>query len=252
MFPPLTTMNAGNPVIVYLPDIDGSGAMATTFLSRAQPIFPLTQLIYPGHSRVTLDEMAQGCVTALTEQHQTGAIWLGDSFGSAVALTIALRFPEVTRGLILAGGFSKGPSPFKMLMAAKVWDHTPTKWRKSLVRRQLEHLAKQYPDRISKSSADEVVFNGHLDHVSWRLRLLSAFNLREQLPQLQVPVLYLGGEQDRIVNTHEETRILREAVPDSRTFLFPGCGHLVLAERPDECLEVIHHFIPLAKRSVAA
>lgn len=251
MFRTLSQQSAGMPAIVYLPGIDGSGALVSQFLSKAEDTFPLIRLHYPGHSRMSLSELADGCVSALAEREQTGVIWLGDSFGSAVALSIALRHPQVTQGLILAGGFSKGPNPLRLLLMARAWDSAPVKWRKKIVHNRLSRLSRRYPVKISPSCVDEVVSNGHLDYVSWRLRLISAFDVREALSNLDVPVLYLGGEEDRIVNTHEESRLFRERVRESRTFLFPGCGHAVLAERPDECLDLIDLFVPLAKRVAA-
>ena len=251
MFRTLSQQSTGMPAIVYLPGIDGSGALISHFLSKAEESFPLIRLHYPGHSRMNLEELADGCVAALVERDQTGVIWLGDSFGSAVALSIALRHPQVTKGLILAGGFSKGPNPFRLLLMARAWDSAPRHWRKKIVRNRLTRLSRRSPSTIPCSCVDEVVSNGHLDYVSWRLRLISAFDVREALPTISTPVLYLGGEEDGIVNTVEETRIFRDKVPQCRTFLFPGCGHAVLAERPAECLDLIDLFVPLAKRVAA-
>ncbi len=251
MFRTLSQQSTGMPAIVYLPGIDGSGALISQFLNKAENTFPLIRLHYPGHSRMSLEELADGCVGALAERDQTGVIWLGDSFGSAVALSIALRHPQYARGVILAGGFSKGPNPLRLLLLARAWDSAPMQWRKKIVRNRLTRLSRRNPSKISCSCIDEVVSNGHLDDVSWRLRLLSAFDVRDALSSLSVPVLYLGGEDDGIVNTLEESRLFREKVQECRTFLFPGCGHAVLAERPDECLGLIDLFVPLAKQAAA-
>ncbi len=251
MFRTLSQRSAGTPAIVYLPGIDGSGALVSQFLSKAEDTFPLIRLHYPSHCRMSLEELADGCVSALAEREQTGVIWLGDSFGSAVALSIAMRHPQVTKGLILAGGFSKGPNPLRMLLLARVWDSAPVNWRKKLVHSRLAHLSQRNPTTIPLSCVDEVVSNGHLDFISWRLRLISAFDVRGSLASLDVPLLYLGGEEDGIVNTLEESRLFRDNIRESRTFLFPGCGHVVLAERPEECLELIDLFVPLAKQVAA-
>ncbi|MBK7496169.1 MAG: alpha/beta hydrolase [Candidatus Omnitrophica bacterium] len=251
MFRTVSQNRDGQPLIVYLPGIDGLGALANQFLSEAETRFSITQLHYPGHSRLTLEELADGCVSALPEKKQSGIIWLGDSFGAAIALTIARRHPQVTQGVILAGGFSKAPSPFKLLTTARLWDSCPGKWRKQVVRRSLNRLARKNPAKIQKNSIDEILSNGHLEEVPWRLRLLAAFDMRQEIQRIETPVLYLGGEEDGQVDTHEESRYFRENCPLCRTFLFPGCGHAVLLERPSECLEVIELFVPIAKRAAA-
>ncbi|NUN96219.1 MAG: alpha/beta hydrolase [Candidatus Omnitrophica bacterium] len=237
--------------MVYLPGIEGSGALASKFLLKAEGHFPITRLHYPGHSRLTIEELADGCVSALAEQGKTSAIWLGDSFGSAVALAIALKHPRATRGLILAGGMTKAPSPVRLLAAARILDTLPSSWRKKALRRRLQRVVRRHPTRFHRSVVDEFLINGQLDFLSWRLRLLSAFNVRSELHKLDCPVLYLGGEEDGLVNTQEESRLLRATLPSCRTFLFPGCGHAVLGERAVECLEVIDLFIPMAKRVAA-
>lgn len=237
--------------IVYLPGMEGSGALASQFLLKAEGLFPITRLHYPGHSRLTLEEMADGCVSALAEQGKSSAIWLGDSFGSAVALTLALRHPHAARGLILAGGISRPKNPSKLLLAARMWDALPEKWRKGYLRTRLQRLVRRNPTRLHPSHVDEFMIHGQLEFISWRLRLLASFDVRDRLGHIDVPVLYLGGEEDGLVNTQEEARLLREEIAECRTFLFPGCGHAVLGERAVECLELIDLFVPLAKRAAA-
>lgn len=237
--------------VVYLPGIEGSATLSSHTLWQAGDLFEITQLHYPGHSRLTLEEMADGCVSALAEHGKRSAIWLGESFGSAVALSIALRHPHATRGVILAGGFTKSPNPTRLLLAARMWDAFPKTWGKSYLRRRLSRLVRKDPSRMSASSLDSFLANGQLDFLSWRLRLLAAFDCRGCLDRIKVPLLYLGGEDDSLVNTQEEAQILRERVSGARTYLFPGCGHAVLAERGLECQELMNLFVPTAKRAAA-
>jgi pimeloyl-ACP methyl ester carboxylesterase len=239
------------PCIVYLPGIEGTATLSSQTLLQAEELFRITQLHYPGHSRLTLEEMADGCVAALAERGGKSAIWLGESFGSALALSIAHRHPYATRGLVLAGGFTRGPRPSRLLLAARMWDSFPEKWCKAYLRRRLTRRTRREPSRIAPSSVDAFLTNGQLDFLSWRLRLLAAFDCRDNLDRIRVPLLYLGGEDDALVNTHEEARVLRESVPGARTFIFPGCGHAVLAERGVECLELLNNFVPMTKRAAA-
>jgi pimeloyl-ACP methyl ester carboxylesterase len=251
MYKLLTKKQMGDPVVVYLPGIDGSPLLASNFLARAESLFPVTRLHYPSHHKITLEEMADGCVSALTEQGYENAIWLGDSFGSSIALTIARRHPRSTVGLVLSGGMSHCHSPLKMLFLARIWERLPLRLKKLAVRSLYHPLIKHYPNRFSYHLLDELNAAAQWDSLSWRLRLLAAFDLRSYISHIRVPTLYLGGEDDSWVRTMEETRLIRENIPDSRTFLFPGCGHFVLAERPAEALELIEMFLPFAARAAA-
>ena len=78
------------PHVVYLPGIEGAGVLSQPFLSEAESEFPITRPPDPGQIRLTLEEMADGCAQAIAERGIPYAIWLGDSFGASVALTIAL------------------------------------------------------------------------------------------------------------------------------------------------------------------
>jgi pimeloyl-ACP methyl ester carboxylesterase len=239
------------PRVVYLPGIEGSGALSHTFLSQAESLFPITRLHYPGQIRLSLEEMADGCAQALFEQGIPSAIWLGDSFGSAVALTIAERHPRAASGIILAGGLSKPSSVTRLLFWSRVWDRCPDRWRKAVLRKRLGKLGRRNPHSFTKSAVDEFLSNGHLDYLAWRLRLLAAFDARPFLSEIRVPLLYLGGESDSLVDTHEEAREFRTRVSGARAYLFPGCGHFVLGERPSECVELVNNFLPLVARAAA-
>lgn len=239
------------PFIVYIPGISGTGALAAPFLQKTQSTYDLTQLHYPGRTRLTLEELADGCVSALAEQGRQKAIWMGESFGSAVALSIALRHPSAVEGLILASGFTRAPSPSRLLLAARIWESSPESWRKSFLRSRLHRLARRRPGRLSRDQMEDFLANGQHEFISWRLRLLAAFDVRGSLSNLNAPILYLGGEEDSIVDVQEEAAVLRECCKDVRPFLFPGCGHAVLTERPDECLELLANFLPRARRVAA-
>ncbi len=251
MSPALVSNDMASPFIVYVPGITGTGSLSNQFLQKTQQTYNLTQLHFPGHSRLTLEELADGCVNALAEQGRRKAIWLGDSFGSAIALLIASRHPSAVEGLVLASGFTKGPSSSRLTLAARIWDASPEAWRNAFLRKRLLRLARKHPGRLSKSSIEDYLINGQMDFISWRLRLLASFDLRETIPGLTVPTLYLGGEQDSMVDTQEEAQILRQHLSGVRTFLFPGCGHAILTERPEECLELLAGFLPLARRAAA-
>ncbi|MCA9412862.1 MAG: alpha/beta hydrolase [Candidatus Omnitrophica bacterium] len=247
----LVSNDHASPFIVYVPGITGTGALSNQFLQQTQQSFNLTQLHFPGHSRLTLEELADGCVNALAEQGRRKAIWMGESFGSTIALLIALRHPSAVEGLVLASGLTKMSSPSRLMMAARIWDSSPDAWRKNFLRKRLNRLARRCSGRLSKSQIDNFLINGQMDFVSWRLRLLASFDVRQQLTRIGVPTLYLGGEEDTLVDTQEEAKILRESLESVRTFLFPGCGHAILAERPEESLDILSNFLPLARRVAA-
>lgn len=49
----------------------------------------------------------------------------------------------------------------------------------------------------------------------------------EQLLRLNMPVLFIDGEHDVIVDAHESAQRLSRLIPSAEIHLLPGCGHVV-------------------------
>ncbi|MDR5710083.1 MAG: alpha/beta fold hydrolase [Armatimonadota bacterium] len=55
----------------------------------------------------------------------------------------------------------------------------------------------------------------------------------DRLPELRVPTLLLHGDRDRLVPVGSAREAVRR-IPHARLVVFPGCGHWVPRERPEE------------------
>ncbi len=63
-------------------------------------------------------------------------------------------------------------------------------------------------------------------------RAILAFDASEEIGGIACPVLILGGEEDRIVGA-EASRELKERIPRSELYLYPGLGHAAYEEAED-------------------
>jgi pimeloyl-ACP methyl ester carboxylesterase len=73
-------------------------------------------------------------------------------------------------------------------------------------------------------------------------RLLGEDALRDELASIRAPTLLIWGDRDPLV----PLRLAREyerAVPHARLVVFPGVGHIAMAERPTEFAHAILDFI---------
>jgi pimeloyl-ACP methyl ester carboxylesterase len=84
---------------------------------------------------------------------------------------------------------------------------------------------------------------GHLLHTdigsAWRA--LRSDDPRRELEDVSCPVLVLWGAEDLqlpLDDAFEYTRRLR-----ARLRVIPGCGHLLIGERPDACSDAIERFL---------
>ncbi|MEY3358862.1 MAG: pimeloyl-ACP methyl ester esterase BioH [Pseudomonadota bacterium] len=134
---------------------------------------------------------------------------LGWSLGGLFALHGALHFPDRLRGLILMNAspsfvartdWPEGmpPAVFRQFAADLAQDYDGTLHRFFMLEAQgSEHLRAD----LRRLQANAFEF-GRPDPEVLRqgLHLLESTDLRAQLPQLQVPSLWLAGRRDRLVN----------------------------------------------------
>ena len=64
------------------------------------------------------------------------------------------------------------------------------------------------------------------------LRPLLEFDVRIDLPKINLPTLVVVGTRD-LITPARRSRVLAARIPGARLEVLPGCGHLVMLERPE-------------------
>ncbi|WP_339743678.1 alpha/beta hydrolase [uncultured Maricaulis sp.] len=174
---------------------------------------------------------------------------VGHSLGGAVALALALAYPNAISGLALIAPLAVLPEE-----GAKAFD--PLKIANPVVRRLIgETLA--VPMSIRKGDATlRFIFGPNKPPADFRLRgggLLGlrprAFvaastdyvavgtdmaNVTARFSELKMPVGVLYGDADRILDASANLDALRAAIPQLDEEVLPGIGHMVQISMPDE------------------
>lgn len=132
---------------------------------------------------------------------------LGFSDGANIALLFALKHPDRVTKLILAGGnlFPDGMDP-----------------------KDLEEIQEEYKTAtgFQKELLSLMVNEPHIQP--------------EELKKLIMPVLVTAGSEDVILEEH--TRLMAEAMPDSRLVILPG-SHWNAAESPEAFNRMVRVFL---------
>jgi len=68
------------------------------------------------------------------------------------------------------------------------------------------------------------------------------------LPGISVPALVIWGDKDRILHV-STTEVLKKSLPGSEVVIMKDCGHMPMAERPQETAEYYVNFLRTHKRS---
>ncbi len=78
---------------------------------------------------------------------------------------------------------------------------------------------------------------------AWLDQGFLAWNLEAMLPQIEVPVLLIQGEEDHYGTLRQLERIQAKLPRGADQLLLPGCGHAPFRERPEETLQAMVGFL---------
>ena len=210
-----------------------------------------------GHSERTRDRVwtpaAQADLLheALRKLGVERPIVVGHSFGTIVALELALRHPEDVAGLALVSGYyfptarADVPvlSPPAIPVVGDVMRHTlsPLLLRLSwpALMRLLFGPAPTNPafDELQGMIARPETIRASASESA--LLVPSVVGLAERAEGLRVPVAIVAGADDRFVGTKEQSRALHHRLPGSDYREVPGAGHMVHHTAPRAVVEAI-------------
>ena len=248
------------PDLVLLHGWAMHGGVFATLAERLAARFTLHLVDLPGHGHslhspvpLELDAVADNLARRLPR-----AVWVGWSLGGLFALRVALRHPERVRALAMLCSpprFMRGedwpqgmePTVFHAFAAELARDYRATIDRflvleaqgsdhahsdVALLRRQVFAAGEPSPDALTEG-----------------LALLRRTDLRQSLPQLAMPSLWLAGRRDRLVRS-QALEAAAQAAPDARYRRIDHAGHAPFLSHADEVAMEIFNFA--APASVAA
>ncbi len=191
-------------------------------LGRAHRVFAVDIIGEPGNSDESRPKMNNGHYARWIQQVLDGlnvgkAAVVGNSFGGWVALDLATHAPERVRALILLA--SSGLYPFRRSFALKrLTNHIFT------AQNNMDHSlinSAEMPEAVSAYF--------ELIHREFIPRPLHAPVFGgKALASLIMPVLYIGGKLDTLLNTTKSAARLKRHVPHADVRVLPDTGHIVI------------------------
>jgi pimeloyl-ACP methyl ester carboxylesterase len=200
----------------------------------------------PGHGRSkgpalkTIAEMADWIAALLDAAGAAKAHLIGHSMGSLIALETAARHPAKVSALGLIGTAATMTVGPDLLKAAEANDHdaidmvsiwglgfeaeiggslAPGMWMHGGAQRVLQHCAPGvlFSDLSACNSYQDALAAG---------------------AKVAVPTTLILGEKDMMTSA-KAGKALASAIPQARTVVLRGAGHMMMAERPDELLAAL-------------
>lgn len=193
-------------------------------------------------------------------------VLVGHSWGTLVALAMALRNPREIAGLALLSGYYF-PS-LRVDIALMFWPAVPVlgdilRYTVSplLGRLMVPAIYRRIfaPARIPRWFASE--FPIELALRPWQIRasaadtammIPAAASMSGRYRALSMPVAIVAGEDDKIIDFRRQPARLDRHLPNSRLRKFPGVGHMVHHSRPEQVALVIQELAGTAHADAAA
>jgi pimeloyl-ACP methyl ester carboxylesterase len=202
----------------------------------------------PGHGRsagkplATIAEMADWTASLLHAAGAQPARLIGHSMGSLIALETAARHPDQVSGLSLIGtaaAMTVGPD---LLKAAEANDHAAIDmvsiWGLGFAAELGGSLAPglwmhQGAQRVLQRCAPGVLYADLAACNAYQTALAAA-------AAIKVPATIILGERD-MMTPARAGKTLAAAIPNARTIVLSGAGHMMMVEQPDELLAALRH-----------
>lgn len=194
----MTVAPTGPLRLVLLPGMDGTGDLFAPLTQALGPHTAIDVVRYPGREALGYDELEPLVRAQLPTQQPF--VLLGESFSGPLAISIAASRPPGLQGLILCCSFARRPALGLALMRAGLLDLSMRLLHSKLMRAPMRHLL------LGGSSAPHLsdMLQASLKQVSVavmtrRMKEVQRVDVRDKLPLVRVPAMYLQALQDRVV-----------------------------------------------------
>jgi non-heme chloroperoxidase len=212
-----------------------------------------------GHDGYTFDRLAQDTLDVLDGLAVRNAVLVGHSMGGMVSLTAEVadphRMADHVAGLVLVAT-TAGP-----ITGITLWP-VVTGRMTALTGRTLasaeRHGRGLFPGEDLGSWTTRMAFGSKptpLDQeltrsltsamspsaMSELLVSLVGFDVRARLGEIRLPTRIVVGSRDLLLPPFHARR-MAAGIPHAVLQVLPGCGHMVMLERPDELNEMLHEF----------
>lgn len=216
---------AGAP-LVYVPGIDGTGELFYAQLPRLAHRFRIATYRLRDEA-VSMDQLVDDLAAVIGTVSPMGepATLVAESFGGALAMSAALRHPERVGRLVVLNSFARLDAPWRLHVAIGGMQLLP--WQVTSGIRRLSSLRHHSPTTPRADVVRSLRVTSTSTRVGYlnRLRILSRYDLRERLPEIAAPTLYLAGDRDTLIPSVRQARFMASRVPRATLRLLEGHGH---------------------------
>ena len=238
-------MTGEGPPVVLVPGLDGTGLLFYRQVERLAPRHRVLtfRLRDNATSMDTLVSDLHDVISTFARDANTSGITLvGESFGGALSLTFALEHPHLVNRLVIVNSFPYFAPQARLRLGYHLLKATP--WGMMRIVRQLTafrmHSPHTHRDELRKFHAlmRQTTRAGYLS----RLAILRSYDIRERLPELQTPTLFLAADRDHLVPAVEQAKLMASLAPRAQMRVLCGHGHVCLIAPDLDLSEILREW----------
>jgi pimeloyl-ACP methyl ester carboxylesterase len=188
----------------------------------------------------TPDAQAELIERALDRLGISNAIVLGHSWGASVAVALALKFPDLVSGLVLASGYYYPTARADVVplsapalpLVGDVLSYTLL----PLINRLIWPLMmaeifgpQAVPNKFGRFPKEMALrpSQTRASAAESALMIPAAFHFRKHYANLKMPVVIIAGDQDQLIDIDKQSARLHSDVSQSKFHRVPETGHMI-------------------------
>lgn len=221
--------------------LHGSGAYGGVWRYQTNHFLDSDAINLPGHlhgnTLNSIEEYADWLKKYIRAKEYKEVILAGHSFGGAIALMYALKYPQDLKGIIIiSSGARLRVHPRYLTALEEAIRGNVLEWYQVLegMHRLTPENYKREVIEKRKAIGPAVMLNDFL--------CCDKFDLMDKVQEIKLPALIICGELDAMTPI-KYANYLGEKLTNARVVVIPQATHLVLAEKPEMVNEAIEDFV---------
>ena len=190
-----------------------------------------------GLGKHSIDAYAEDVLAFMQAMELRAAVFAGISMGSAIALTLSLKYPKKVLALGLLGAGAKMRVASSILETAG----SPNTFESAVDMVNGNCFSANAPQNLLQLSKQQLMEN-RPPVLLGDFLACNEFDVTGQLDKIKVPALIICGAEDRMTPVRY-SEFLHGNIVNSQLQIVENSGHMVMAEQPDVVAELLRKFM---------
>ena len=216
-------------MLVYVAGMDGTGAL---FFKQSLALccsYEVATFRARDGRDFTYDDLTADIASIIGDAGDHRALVVGESFGGTVALSFALRYPQMVERLVIVNSFARFRGRIRIRLAAWLAALVPSNlmW----VARFVASMLGLFVDGVNASDRRrffDAVRTVRQESYVRRLELIATLDIEKRLPEIHCPTLFLAAKRDLLIRSAKEAKKMAALMPNARLKLISRAGHACL------------------------